>query len=191
MGLEIKGLGKEYRVGTWALQDVSLTVNSGLFGLLGPNGAGKSTLLRILATLLTPSAGEAFFDGLNMIKEGAEVRKKLGYLPQQFGLYPKLTAWEFLDYVATLKGLSRKKLRQEQVELFLRRVNLWERRNDRIGSFSGGMKQRLGIAQALLGNPRLIIVDEPTAGLDPEERIRLHNLLGGRASCAGRTKRGR
>ncbi len=177
MQLEINNLSKEYKSGVWVLKDVNLKVESGMFGLLGPNGAGKSTLLRILATLLNPTCGQAFFNGIDIIGNGPEIRKTLGFLPQHFGLYKTLTAWEFLDYVAALKGVSQKAQRQEEVEHYLQRVNLWERRHDRTGTFSGGMKQRLGIAQALIGNSQLIIIDEPTAGLDPEERIRLHNLL--------------
>jgi ABC-type multidrug transport system ATPase subunit len=148
-----------------------------MFGLLGPNGAGKTTLMKILATLLEPDQGTAEMDGLDLISARAETRKKLGYLPQDFGLYPTLTAAQMLDYFAKLKGVVDRKERRALVDVLLERVNLSAERNRRLGGFSGGMRQRVGIAQALIGNPELLIVDEPTAGLDPEERARLHNLL--------------
>jgi ABC-type multidrug transport system ATPase subunit len=148
-----------------------------MFGLLGPNGAGKSTLMRTLATLQEADSGSARLDGLDVLRQKDEVRKLLGYLPQEFGLYPKVTAESLLTHFATLKGIENAGERREVVHALLRQTNLWEHRHKPLGSFSGGMKQRFGIAQALLGNPRLIIVDEPTAGLDPEERVRFHNLL--------------
>ena len=175
--LVIKDLMKTYPSGVQALKGVSLDIEPGMFGLLGPNGAGKTTLMKILATLLEPDSGTAEMDGLDLIKAKAETRKKLGYLPQDFGLYPTLTAAQMLNYFAKLKGVSDKKERRSLVDALLERVNLFGERNRRLGGFSGGMRQRVGIAQALIGNPELLIVDEPTAGLDPEERTRLHNLL--------------
>ena len=175
--LVIKDLVKTYPSGVQALKGVSLEIQPGLFGLLGPNGAGKTTLMKILATLLEPDSGTAEMDGLDLIGAKAETRKKLGYLPQDFGLYPTLTAAQMLDYFAKLKGVTDKKERRSLVEALLDRVNLSAERNRRLGGFSGGMRQRVGIAQALIGNPEILIVDEPTAGLDPEERTRLHNLL--------------
>jgi len=175
--LVIKDLTKTYPSGVQALKGVSLEIQPGMFGLLGPNGAGKTTLMKILATLLEPDEGTAEMDGLDLISAKAETRKKLGYLPQDFGLYPTLTAAQMLDYFAKLKGVIDKKERRALVDVLLDRVNLSAERNRRLGGFSGGMRQRVGIAQALIGNPELLIVDEPTAGLDPEERTRLHNLL--------------
>ena len=175
--LVIKDLMKTYPSGVQALKGVSLEIQPGLFGLLGPNGAGKTTLMKILATLLEPDSGTAEMDGLDLIGAKAETRKKLGYLPQDFGLYPTLTAAQMLDYFAKLKGVTGKKERRSLVDALLDRVNLLAERNRRLGGFSGGMRQRVGIAQALIGNPEILIVDEPTAGLDPEERTRLHNLL--------------
>ena len=175
--LVIKDLSKTYSSGVQALKGVSLEIQPGMFGLLGPNGAGKTTLMKILATLLEPDSGTADMDGLDLISAKAETRKKLGYLPQDFGLYPTLTAAQMLDYFAKLKGVTDKKERRLLVDALLERVNLSAERNRRLGGFSGGMRQRVGIAQALIGNPELLIVDEPTAGLDPEERTRLHNLL--------------
>ena len=177
MELRIEKLSKQYPNGTKALQEVSLTIPRGMFGLLGPNGAGKSTLMRTLATLQEPDSGRAFLGDLDMLKQKDEVRKVLGYLPQEFGLYPKVTAESLLNHFAALKGIDNARKRKEVVQALLQQTNLFEHRNKPLGSFSGGMKQRFGIAQALLGNPRLIIVDEPTAGLDPEERVRFHNLL--------------
>jgi ABC-2 type transport system ATP-binding protein len=177
MELRIEKLSKQYPNGAKALQDVSLTIPLGMFGLLGPNGAGKSTLMRTLATLQEPDSGGVFLGEINVLKQKDEVRKVLGYLPQEFGLYPKVTAETLLTHFAALKGLANSKERREVVRALLQQTNLFEHRNQPLGSFSGGMKQRFGIAQALLGNPRLIIVDEPTAGLDPEERVRFHNLL--------------
>jgi ABC-type multidrug transport system ATPase subunit len=175
--LVIKNLVKTYSSGVVALNGVSLEIEPGMFGLLGPNGAGKTTLMKILATLLEPDSGTAVMDSLDLINAKAETRKKLGYLPQDFGLYPTLTAAQMLHYFAKLKGVFDKKERNSLVDALLERVNLSSERNRRLGGFSGGMRQRVGIAQALIGNPELLIVDEPTAGLDPEERTRLHNLL--------------
>jgi ABC-type multidrug transport system ATPase subunit len=177
MELQIENLSKRYPNGTQALQDVCLSIPQGMFGLLGPNGAGKSTLMRTLATLQEADSGSARLDGIDMLLQKDEVRRLLGYLPQEFGLYPKVTAGTLLSHFAALKGIENAKDRRDVVQTLLRQTNLWEHRNKPLGSFSGGMKQRFGIAQALLGNPRLIIVDEPTAGLDPEERVRFHNLL--------------
>ena len=177
MQLQIENLSKRYPNGTQALQDVCLSIPQGMFGLLGANGAGKSTLMRTLATLQEADSGSARLDGIDMLLQKDEVRKLLGYLPQEFGLYPKVTAENLLSHFAALKGIENARERRDVVYMLLRQTNLWEHRNKPLGSFSGGMKQRFGIAQALLGNPRLIIVDEPTAGLDPEERVRFHNLL--------------
>ena len=177
MQLQIDHLSKRYPNGTQALQDVSLLIPQGMFGLLGPNGAGKSTLMRTLATLQEADSGSARLDGIDVLRQKDQVRKLLGYLPQEFGLYPKVTAERLLTHFAELKGLEDGGERRDVVHALLRQTNLWEHRNQALGSFSGGMKQRFGIAQALLANPRLIIVDEPTAGLDPEERVRFHNLL--------------
>ena len=177
MHLQVNNLSKRYPNGTQALQDVSLSIPQGMFGLLGPNGAGKSTLMRTLATLQEADSGSASLDGIDVLRQKDEVRKVLGYLPQEFGLYPKVTAESLLSHFAALKGIESARERRDVVHALLRQTNLWEHRNKPLGSYSGGMKQRFGIAQALLGNPRLIIVDEPTAGLDPEERVRFHNLL--------------
>ncbi len=177
MQLQIENLSKRYPNGTQALQDVSLSIPQGMFGLLGPNGAGKSTLMRTLATLQEADSGSARLDGIDVLRQKDEVRTLLGYLPQEFGLYPKVTAETLLSHFATLKGIENAAERREVVHALLHQTNLWEHRNKSLGSYSGGMKQRFGIAQALLGDPRLIIVDEPTAGLDPEERVRFHNLL--------------
>ncbi len=177
MELRIEKLSKRYPNGVQALQDVSLNIPQGMFGLLGPNGAGKSTLMRTLATLQEADSGSASLDGIDVLRQKDEVRRVLGYLPQEFGLYPKVSAEVLLSHFAALKGIGNKKERQEVVRALLEQTNLAEHRHKPLGSFSGGMKQRFGIAQALLGNPRLIIVDEPTAGLDPEERVRFHNLL--------------
>ncbi len=177
MQLTIRGLSKTYPNGVRALDDVSLDIANGMFGLLGPNGAGKSTLMRTIATLQDADEGRADLDGLDVLREKHEVRKLLGYLPQEFGLDPKAVCQDLLDHFAGLKGIPAGKERTRSVEAMLRQTNLWEHRRKRLGGFSGGMKQRFGIAQALLGDPRLLIVDEPTAGLDPEERQRFHNLL--------------
>jgi ABC-type multidrug transport system ATPase subunit len=177
MELQIEGLSKRYPNGTQALQEVSLSIPQGMFGLLGPNGAGKSTLMRTLATVQEADSGIARMDGIDVLRQKDDVRKMLGYLPQEFGLYPKVPAETLLSHFAALKGIENTKERRDVVHALLRQTNLWDHRNKPLGSYSGGMKQRFGIAQALLGNPRLIIVDEPTAGLDPEERVRFHNLL--------------
>jgi len=175
--LSIKDLTKTYSSGVQALRGVSLELSPGVFGLLGPNGSGKTTLMKIVATLLEPDSGTIEMNGADLIKRKDHTREMLGYLPQDFGLYPTLTAWQMLDYLAKLKGVNRKKERHSLVDALLERVNLASERSQRLGEFSGGMRQRLGIAQALIGEPQLIIVDEPTAGLDPEERLRFHNLL--------------
>jgi len=175
--LTIKNLCKTYPNGVKALDDVSLEIGTGMFGLLGPNGAGKSTLMRTLATLQEADSGSAHLDGIDILNQPKEVRKVLGYLPQEFGVYPKITAQQLLDHLCVLKGIANSKQRKELVGYLLQKVNLYEQRNKSVKGFSGGMKQRVGIAQALIGNPKLIIVDEPTAGLDPSERNRFHNLL--------------
>jgi ABC-type multidrug transport system ATPase subunit len=175
--LSIQNLEKRYPNGVRALSDVSLTIPAGMFGLLGPNGAGKSTLMRTLATLQEADGGSVTLDGIDVLRDKDRVRRLLGYLPQEFGLYPKVTAVEMLDHFAQLKGIGGPGVRREVVHGLLHKTNLWDARDQRLGTFSGGMKQRFGIAQALLGEPRLVIVDEPTAGLDPEERVRFHNLL--------------
>jgi ABC-2 type transport system ATP-binding protein len=177
MQLKIRNLSKTYANGVVALDRVTLTIPPGMFGLLGPNGAGKSTLMRILATLQECDAGSVFLDDIDVLDEKDAVRRLLGYLPQDFGVYPKVSALELLDHFAQLKGLSQRGRRREVVDGLLQQTNLWEVREQRLGTFSSGMRQRFGIAQALLGDPRLIIVDEPTAGLDPQERVRFHNLL--------------
>src|SRR4029078_1413368 len=177
MELHIENLSKRYPNGTQALQNVSLNIPLGMFGLLGPNGAGKSTLMRTLATLQEADSGKATLGSIDVLKQKDEVRRVLGYLPQEFGLYPKISAQDMLNHFAALKGIQNASERDETVRALLEQTNLYEHRRKPLGSFSGGMKQRFGIAQALLGNPRLIIVDEPTAGLDPEERVRFHNLL--------------
>ena len=176
--LKITELTKTYSGGIQALKGVSLEVRPGMFGLLGPNGAGKTTLMKILATLLEPDSGTVEMNGLDLIAHKDRARRMLGYLPQEFGFYPTLTAEQTLDYFAKLKGVWNKKERVDLVDALFERVNLSSARRQRVGEFSGGMRQRLGIAQALIGEPELIIVDEPTAGLDPEERVRFHNLLG-------------
>jgi ABC-2 type transport system ATP-binding protein len=179
--LSINNLSKTYANGVRALNDVSLEIPTGMFGLLGPNGAGKSTLMRTLSTLQEADSGSAHLigDGFNVdvLREKDEVRRLLGYLPQEFGVYPRTSAETMLNHFAVLKGIARKKERRETVDALLHRVNLFDVRKQNLGTFSGGMRQRFGIAQALLGNPRLIVVDEPTAGLDPGERVRFHNLL--------------
>jgi len=177
VNLEIENLSKRYPNGVQALNAVSLVVRPGMFGLLGPNGAGKSTLMRTLATLQEADSGSVRLGDIDVLADTDAVRRVLGYLPQEFGLYPKVTAVALLDHLARLKGFHEARPRQATVQALLEKTNLWEVRTRALGTFSGGMKQRFGIAQALLGNPRLIIVDEPTAGLDPEERVRFHNLL--------------
>lgn len=175
--LLIRNLTKTYKNGVKALDAVSLAIPRGLYGLLGPNGAGKSTLMRTIATLQEPDSGSIHFGSLDVLRQKEEVRKVLGYLPQDFGVYPRVNAEEMLDHLALLKGISSGKERREVVQALLHRVNLWEHRRKALTGFSGGMRQRFGIAQALLANPRLLIVDEPTAGLDPGERNRFYNLL--------------
>ena len=177
MQLKISNLSKTYPNGVQALKDVSLTINNGLFGLLGPNGAGKSSLMRTIATLQDSDTGSIFLDNLDVLNQKDEVRKTLGYLPQEFGVYPNVSAEELLDHVALLKGVADKKSRNELVTSLLVQTNLFDVRRKKLGGFSGGMKQRFGIAQALIGSPKIIIVDEPTAGLDPTERNRFLNLL--------------
>ncbi len=179
MGLEltIENLSKTYANGVQALKDVTLKIPTGMFGLLGPNGAGKSTLMRTIATLQEPDQGSILFNGMDVLKDKDSVRRVLGYLPQEFGVYPKVSSEVMLNHFAVLKGITDKKQRKETVNALLNKTNLWDVRKEKLGNYSGGMKQRFGIAQALLGNPKLIIVDEPTAGLDPAERIRFHNLL--------------
>lgn len=177
MELQIKSLSKTYSNGVHALKDVSLTLNNGMFGLLGPNGAGKSSLMRTIATLQEADAGSIFLDDLDVLKHKTEVRQLLGYLPQEFGVYPKISAERMLDHIAQLKGVGNNAERKELVAALLDNVNLGKDKKKNLGTYSGGMKQRFGIAQALIGNPKLIIVDEPTAGLDPAERNRFYNLL--------------
>ncbi|PZU24397.1 MAG: multidrug ABC transporter ATP-binding protein [Stenotrophomonas sp.] len=180
--LQIRGLSKTYANGVHALKNVDLDIPRGMFGLLGPNGAGKSSLMRTLATLQEADTGSATLntaDGasIDILRDKDALRRKLGYLPQDFGVYPKVSALDLLDHFAVLKGLTARKQRKEVVDALLQQVNLWDARKRKLGTYSGGMRQRFGIAQALLGNPQLVIVDEPTAGLDPEERNRFLNLL--------------
>lgn len=175
--LSISGLSKTYDNGVKALNNVNLEIPKGMFGLLGPNGAGKSSLMRTIATLQTADSGQIMFDGIDVFNDPQGLRKRLGYLPQDFGVYPRISAYELLDHMAILKGLENKAERKEAVEGLLAHTNLFQHRKKAVSGFSGGMRQRFGIAQALLGDPDLIIVDEPTAGLDPEERNRFHNLL--------------
>lgn len=175
MELRIKHLSKTYSNGVKALDDISLTIPRGMFGLLGPNGAGKSTLMRTIATLQEADSGSIHLGELDVLNNKMEVRRQLGYLPQEFGVYPKISAYDMLNHIAVLKGINNG--RKAMVEELLKRVNLWDVRKKALGGFSGGMKQRFGIAQALIGDPQLIIVDEPTAGLDPGERNRFYNLL--------------
>ena len=177
MSLKITGLSKTYPNGVQALKNLSLTIGNSMFGLLGPNGAGKSTLMRTIATLQDPDSGEIFLDDINVLEDKAAVRQVLGYLPQEFGVYPKMSALDMLHHLGVMKGLNHTGERKEMVEALLNQTNLWDVRKKALSTYSGGMKQRFGIAQALLANPRLIIVDEPTAGLDPAERNRFLNLL--------------
>lgn len=177
MSLVIRNLSKRYRNGVQALDDVSLTIPTGMFGLLGPNGAGKSTLMRTIATLQAADSGSVDLDGIDVLRDKTAVRRVLGYLPQEFGLYPKVTAARMLNHFAELKGIAPASRRREVVDRLLQKTNLDAAGQQNLGGFSGGMKQRFGIALALLGDPKLIIVDEPTAGLDPEERVRFLNLL--------------
>lgn len=177
MALTISNLSKTYPNGVQALKNVSLTIGNNMFGLLGPNGAGKSSLMRTIATLQDPDSGTISLDGIDVLKQKNEVRKLLGYLPQEFGVYPKLSAIDMLNHLAVLKGVTAAGERKEMVDALLHQTNLWDVRKKALSTYSGGMKQRFGIAQALLANPRLLIVDEPTAGLDPAERNRFLNLL--------------
>ena len=177
MKLEITNLSKTYPNGVQALKQVSLSIPNGMYGLLGPNGAGKSTLMRIIATLQEPDEGTIQLGDIDVVSQKEEVRKTLGYLPQEFGVYPKVSAESLLNHFAILKGITSRSVRKEIVGALLRQTNLWEVRKQQLGGYSGGMRQRFGVAVALLGNPKLMIVDEPTAGLDPAERVRFLNLL--------------
>jgi ABC-2 type transport system ATP-binding protein len=177
LALKITGLSKTYPNGVKALKNLTLTIGNNMFGLLGPNGAGKSTLMRTVATLQDPDSGEIWLDDLNVLKDKNAIRKLLGYLPQEFGVYPKMSALDMLQHLAVMKGINSSAQRKEMVEALLHQTNLWDARKKSLSTYSGGMKQRFGIAQALLANPKLIIVDEPTAGLDPAERNRFLNLL--------------
>ena len=177
MALTISGLSKTYPNGVKALKNLSLTIGNEMFGLLGPNGAGKSSLMRTVATLQDPDSGSVTLDGIDVLKDKNAVRKVLGYLPQEFGVYPKMSALDMLHHLAIMKGISNKTERNQMVDALLNQTNLWAARKKSLSTYSGGMKQRFGIAQALLANPKLIIVDEPTAGLDPAERNRFLNLL--------------
>jgi len=177
MELQIRALSKTYPNGVQALDDVTLNIPRGMFGLLGPNGAGKSTLMRTIATLQEPDSGEILLGSLNVLTQKDELRRRLGYLPQDFGVYPRISARDMLDHIALLKGFTKSGERKDLIEAMLQRVNLWDVRKKALAGFSGGMRQRFGIAQALIGSPELLIVDEPTAGLDPGERNRFYNLL--------------
>jgi len=177
MELQIRGVSKTYANGVQALKDVTLTIPAGMYGLLGPNGSGKSTLMRTIATLQEPDEGSIRLGELDVLHQKDEVRNPLGYLPQEFGVYPKVSAEDLLDHFAILKGIAGRRARKEVTEALLRQTNLWEVRKQKLGGYSGGMRQRFGVAVALLGNPKLMIVDEPTAGLDPAERVRFLNLL--------------
>ena len=175
--LELEHVSHVYPTGTRALDRITISIPPGMFGLLGPNGAGKSTLMRTIATLQTPTEGAIRFDGIDVIREPERLRRTLGYLPQDFGVYPRVSAYDMLDHLAVLKGIASTADRKQTVEALLAQTNLWPVRKKALTTYSGGMRQRFGIAQALIGNPRLIVVDEPTAGLDPEERNRFLNLL--------------
>ena len=175
--LILKNLSKTYSNNVKALDNVSIEISSGMFGLLGPNGAGKSSLMRTIATLQEPDSGTIFLDDLNILDDTKEFRQHLGYLPQEFGVYPRITAEQLLDHIATLKGISSKTERKDLVDFLLQKVNLYDKRNKNVKGFSGGMKQRIGIAQSLIGDPKVLIVDEPTAGLDPGERNRFYDLI--------------
>ncbi len=177
MNISISNLSKIYKGGHRALKDVSLEIGPGMYGLLGPNGAGKSSLMKILVTLMKSSKGSISVNGMDLNKHRAEIRAMLGYLPQDFRFFGKLKTWEFLDYSASLAGLTQRKIRNEAVDQWLDNVGLYDVRNRMANKLSGGMKRRLGIAQALIGEPKIIIIDEPTTGLDPEERIRFRNIL--------------
>jgi ABC-2 type transport system ATP-binding protein len=175
--LEIRGLSKRYPNGVQALDNLSLTIGNNMFGLLGPNGAGKSTLMRTIATLQDPDSGQILLNGMDVVANKDAVRRQLGYLPQEFGVYPRISAMDMLHHLAVMKGIHKASERKEIVDALLRQTNLWDARKKALSTYSGGMKQRFGIAQALLADPKLIIVDEPTAGLDPAERNRFLNLL--------------
>lgn len=177
MKIDIQGLSKTYKNGKTALADINLEIGNGMFGLLGPNGAGKSSLMRILVTIMKASSGNVKIDDYDLIKNRKEIRKMLGYLPQDFRFFTKLKTWEFLDYAAGLSGIKSKKIRLAKVDEWLENVGLFDSRERQANKLSGGMKRRLGIAQALIGDPKIIVVDEPTTGLDPEERIRFRNIL--------------
>ena len=177
MSLVIKNISKTYDNGVQALKDVNLEIKNGMFGLLGPNGAGKSTLMRTIAALQDSDSGTINFREINVSEDKQKLREILGYLPQEFGVYPKISCYELLNHMAVMKGVVNSKIRKDEVESLLHQTNLWEAKDRSLGTYSGGMKQRFGIAQALIGDPKLIIVDEPTAGLDPMERNRFHNLL--------------
>ena len=177
MKLNIDNISKTYTNGVQALKNVSIEIGNGIFGLLGPNGAGKSTLMRTIAALQDADSGTIMLGDVDVEKDKQGLREMLGYLPQEFGVYPKVSAIDLLDHMAVMKGITDAKRRKEQVDSLLYQVNLWESKDQKLGTFSGGMKQRFGIAQALLGDPKIIIVDEPTAGLDPMQRNRFHNLL--------------
>lgn len=175
--LKINGLTKTYANGVNALSGISLEIKNGMFGLLGPNGAGKSTLMKTIVGLQQPATGSIFFNDVDIIKNASFIKKQLGYLPQDFGVYPNISAYDLLNHLAVLKGVNNIKFRKEQILALLEKTNLTEHKNKAVSTYSGGMRQRFGVAQALLGNPKIIIVDEPTAGLDPEERNRFNNLL--------------
>ena len=177
MSLEIRGISKRYPNGVQALNNLSLSIGNNMFGLLGPNGAGKSTLMRTIATLQDPDSGQILLNGMDVVANKDAVRRQLGYLPQEFGVYPRISALDMLHHLAVMKGIGKSSERKEIVDALLRQTNLWDVRKKSLSTYSGGMKQRFGIAQALLANPKLIIVDEPTAGLDPAERNRFLNLL--------------
>ena len=177
MSLEIRGISKRYPNGVQALNNLSLSIGNNMFGLLGPNGAGKSTLMRTIATLQDPDSGQILLNGMDVVANKDAVRRQLGYLPQEFGVYPRISALDMLHHLAVMKGIGKSSERKEIVDALLRQTNLWDVRKKALSTYSGGMKQRFGIAQALLANPKLIIVDEPTAGLDPAERNRFLNLL--------------
>lgn len=177
MKIQIENLDKIYKNGKRALSNITLEIENGMFGLLGPNGAGKSTLMRILVTLMKPTNGKVNVNGFDLMKDRGEIRKMLGYLPQDFRFFTKLKTWEFLDYAAGLSGIHNKRIRSEKVDEWLDKVGLFDFRERSANKLSGGMKRRLGIAQALIGDPQIIVVDEPTTGLDPEERIRFRNIL--------------
>lgn len=175
--LKINNLNLTYKNGHQAIKNISLEIKNGMFGLLGPNGAGKSSLMKTIVGLQKPSSGEVLFNDVDIVKNPDDIKKHLGFLPQDFGVYPKVNAYNLLNHIAVLKGLENKEERESQIRYLLEKVNLWDFRNKEVHTFSGGMKQRFGVAQALLGKPKIIIVDEPTAGLDPEERNRFNTLL--------------